>query len=162
MSDNESVAPGLSRRTVTKAAAWAVPAIVFAAPVPAFAASSDVAVSITGSCAGSGPTGSFTFTSGPIPVGQEIVITLSHSGAGSFGSSVNFVASGMNPYTITGTGAAVSGVITVSFTLPTNGTGRVTATVSSGSGALVSGKLTGFVEKRRDGNSSNYNQCSAG
>lgn len=32
---------GISRRTVTKAMAWAVPAIAIAAPVPAFAASGD-------------------------------------------------------------------------------------------------------------------------
>ena len=42
MSDIENVEPekkGISRRTVTKAMAWAVPAIAIAAPVPAFAAS---------------------------------------------------------------------------------------------------------------------------
>ncbi|GAA1664240.1 hypothetical protein [Microbacterium lacus] len=42
MSDNEGVQPeqkGVSRRTVTKAMAWAVPAIAIAAPIPAFAAS---------------------------------------------------------------------------------------------------------------------------
>ncbi len=43
MSENNEVAPeqpsGISRRTVTKAMAWAVPAIAVAAPVPAFAAS---------------------------------------------------------------------------------------------------------------------------
>lgn len=50
MSDIENVEPekkGVSRRTVTKAMAWAVPAIAIAAPVPAFAASGgppDVAV----------------------------------------------------------------------------------------------------------------------
>ena len=42
MSDIENVEPekkGVSRRTVTKAMAWAVPVIAVAAPVPAFAAS---------------------------------------------------------------------------------------------------------------------------
>lgn len=40
MSDLEQPQPsGVSRRTVTKAMAWAVPAIALAAPVPAFAAS---------------------------------------------------------------------------------------------------------------------------
>ncbi|SFR90978.1 hypothetical protein SAMN04487846_0505 [Microbacterium sp. cf046] len=42
MSDIENIEPekkGVSRRTVTKAMAWAVPAIAIAAPVPAFAAS---------------------------------------------------------------------------------------------------------------------------
>src|SRR6478609_11913867 len=40
MSENEEQPTGgISRRTVTKAMAWAVPAIAIAAPVPAFAAS---------------------------------------------------------------------------------------------------------------------------
>jgi len=42
MSDIENIEPekkGISRRTVTKAMAWAVPVIAIAAPVPAFAAS---------------------------------------------------------------------------------------------------------------------------
>ena len=40
MSENSHVAnDGVSRRTVTKAMAWAVPAIAVAAPIPAFAAS---------------------------------------------------------------------------------------------------------------------------
>lgn len=39
MVDNANTSEGISRRTVTKAMAWAVPAIAVAAPVPAFAAS---------------------------------------------------------------------------------------------------------------------------
>ena len=42
MSDIENIEPekkGVSRRTVTKAMAWAVPVIAIATPVPAFAAS---------------------------------------------------------------------------------------------------------------------------
>jgi len=37
--ESESPSTGITRRTVTKAMAWAVPAIAIAAPVPAFAAS---------------------------------------------------------------------------------------------------------------------------
>jgi len=39
MSELDDNAPGVSRRTVTKAMAWAVPAIALAAPAPASAAS---------------------------------------------------------------------------------------------------------------------------
>lgn len=39
---------GISRRTVTKAMAWAVPAIAIAAPVPAFAGASQGTVTLTG------------------------------------------------------------------------------------------------------------------
>ncbi len=40
MSEKEDVSTGgISRRTVTKAMAWAVPAVAIAAPIPAFAAS---------------------------------------------------------------------------------------------------------------------------
>jgi hypothetical protein len=39
---------GVSRRTVTKAMAWAVPAIAIAAPVPAFAGASQGTIQLTG------------------------------------------------------------------------------------------------------------------
>jgi len=48
MSDFEPQQSGISRRTVTKAMAWAVPAIAVAAPVPAFAAASQGIVRFTG------------------------------------------------------------------------------------------------------------------
>lgn len=49
MSELEEPTPtGVSRRTVTKAMAWAVPAIAIAAPVPAFAGASQGTVELTG------------------------------------------------------------------------------------------------------------------
>lgn len=49
MVDNATnTSEGISRRTVTKAMAWAVPAIAIAAPVPAFAASGETPVIETG------------------------------------------------------------------------------------------------------------------
>lgn len=49
MSELEEPTPtGISRRTVTKAMAWAVPAIAIAAPVPAFAGASQGTVELTG------------------------------------------------------------------------------------------------------------------
>lgn len=48
MVDNANTSEGISRRTVTKAMAWAVPAIAIAAPVPAFAASGDTPSIVTG------------------------------------------------------------------------------------------------------------------
>jgi len=47
--DGESQSSGISRRTVTKAMAWAVPAIAIAAPVPAFAASGGKPTVVVGS-----------------------------------------------------------------------------------------------------------------
>lgn len=47
-SDFESQTPGISRRTVTKAMAWAVPAVAVAAQVPIVAASPIVTVSQAG------------------------------------------------------------------------------------------------------------------
>ncbi|GAT72220.1 hypothetical protein MHM582_0693 [Microbacterium sp. HM58-2] len=44
MVDNANTSEGISRRTVTKAMAWAVPAIAIAAPVPAFAASGETII----------------------------------------------------------------------------------------------------------------------
>lgn len=49
MSELEEPTPtGISRRTVTKAMAWAIPAIAVAAPVPAFAGASQGTVELTG------------------------------------------------------------------------------------------------------------------
>jgi len=48
MSEFEPQQSGISRRTVTKAMAWAVPAIAVAAPVPAFAAASQGIVTLNG------------------------------------------------------------------------------------------------------------------
>src|SRR4051812_36136457 len=45
--EEQSTGGGISRRTVTKAMAWAVPAIAIAAPVPAFAASGGI-LNLTG------------------------------------------------------------------------------------------------------------------
>lgn len=49
MSELEQPSPtGISRRTVTKAMAWAVPVVAIAAPVPAFAGASQGTVTLTG------------------------------------------------------------------------------------------------------------------
>ena len=48
MSDLEEPKPGISRRTVAKAAAWSVPAIALAVSTPAYAASPDGVVTLTG------------------------------------------------------------------------------------------------------------------
>ncbi|WCM56071.1 hypothetical protein [Microbacterium sp. EF45047] len=46
----ESQNTGVTRRTVTKAMAWAVPAIAVAAPVPAYASSGTITISNAGAC----------------------------------------------------------------------------------------------------------------
>ena len=48
MSDLEEPKPGISRRTVAKAAAWSVPAIALAVSTPAYAASPDGTITLTG------------------------------------------------------------------------------------------------------------------
>lgn len=48
MSEFEQPDKGISRRTVTKTIAWAVPAIAVAAPVPAFAGASQGTITLTG------------------------------------------------------------------------------------------------------------------
>lgn len=50
MSANGESTGGISRRTVTKAMAWAVPAIAVAAPIPAFASSGAVTITSAGAC----------------------------------------------------------------------------------------------------------------
>lgn len=53
MSDIDNREPeknGVSRRTVTKAMAWAVPAIALAVPAPAFASSGSVTIKNKGAC----------------------------------------------------------------------------------------------------------------
>ena len=48
MSDLEEPKPGISRRTVAKAAAWSVPAIALAVPSPAYAVASPKLIELTG------------------------------------------------------------------------------------------------------------------
>nr|WP_240898083.1 hypothetical protein [Agromyces luteolus] len=161
--------PGISRRAVAKAAAWSVPAILVAAPAPAYAASGGGApggvtlASVVGSC-GTGPTGTISVTLPNLPVGSLIQISLTHSGQGGFGATPNFTPTSQSgtTYVITGAGANFTGQFGITFSLGTNQQGTVTATVTAISGVTVEGDATGFVTKRRDGNSSNYNQCSAG
>ncbi|MRX43880.1 hypothetical protein [Agromyces kandeliae] len=158
-------APGISRRTVTKAAAWSVPAILIAAPAPAYAASGGTTLaSVVGSCAGSGATGRIDVTLPDLPAGSQVQIVLSHSGQGGFTASPNFVPTSQNgtTYLVTGTGATFTGQFTITFSLGKDQTGTVTATVTAITGVIVDGDNVGFVTKRRDGNSQNYNQCSAG
>ncbi|WP_353815147.1 hypothetical protein [Agromyces sp. SYSU T00266] len=163
-------ARGISRRTVAKAAAWSVPAILVAAPAPAYAASGDGApggvtlASVVGSCAGTGASGTIAITLPNLPVGSLVQIALTHSGQGGFSATPNFTPTSQSGTTsvITGAGATFTGQFTINFSLGTNQQGTVTATVTALSGVTVEGDATGFVTKRRDGNSSNYNQCSAG
>ncbi|WP_438853287.1 hypothetical protein [Agromyces sp. M3QZ16-3] len=157
--------PGISRRTVAKAAAWSVPAILVAAPVPAYAASAGTSTAaVVGSCAGSGSTGTISVSLPDLPLGSTVEITLSHSGQGGFTATPNFVPTSQvgNTYTITGGGATFTGQFAINFSLSNNQQGTVTATVSAISGVVIDGDTTGFVTKRRDGGSQNYNQCSAG
>jgi hypothetical protein len=160
--DPSGVQRGLiSRRTVAKAAVWSIPVIALATPAPALAASTDVAVTVTARCV-AGPNGSFSFSTAPVPIGEQLVITLTRTGGGAFSATPDFVHTGSNPFIVEGTGGPFIGQIAVSFTLPQNGVGTVTAVVTGSAGAPVSGVTSRFVTQRRDGNSNNYNQCSAG
>lgn len=161
---------GPSRRAVAKAAAWSVPVILVAAPAPAYAASGGGApggvtiASVVGSCAGTGATGTISVTLPNLPVGSIIQIELTHSGQGGFTATPNFTPTSQTgtTYTVTGAGATFTGQFSIHFTLGNNQQGTVTATVTAISGVTVQGDNTGFVTKRRDGGSQNYNQCSAG
>lgn len=164
----------ISRRTVAKAAAWSVPVIGVAAVVPAAAASVDPGggagaigtMSVVGACGGGGAMGAITISLGPFPVGAQIRVTLAHSGGGGFTATPLFVyeGTGNGPYIITSPGgsAIYQGVIDIAFTLGPNEQGTVTASVEAVASYTITGDTTGFVTKRRDGHSSNYNQCSAG
>jgi len=48
MSDLQEPKPGISRRTVAKAAAWSIPAIALAVPTPAYAVASPGFITLTG------------------------------------------------------------------------------------------------------------------
>ncbi|GAA2031200.1 hypothetical protein GCM10009819_13860 [Agromyces tropicus] len=158
--------PGIDRRTLAKAAAWSVPAILVAAPAPAYAASPGgvSSASVIGSCNGTGRTGTIQVVLPNLPLGSIVQITLQHSGQGGFSATTDFTPSSQtgSTYLIEGTGGTFSGTFTITFNLGTNQQGTVTATVAAVSGVVVEGDTTGFVTKRHDGNSGNYNQCSAG
>lgn len=69
---------GITRRTVTKAMAWAVPAIAVAAPVPAFASSGNVTIQSAGACKSPGSGGCAAWDKGYI-VGFDITNTHDHT-----------------------------------------------------------------------------------
>ncbi|GAA1469634.1 hypothetical protein [Microbacterium thalassium] len=165
----------VSRRTVTKAAAWAVPVIAVAAAVPEATASETPTggagatgnVSVQGSCNGTGSTGTITVTLGPFPLTAQVAITLTHTGGGSFTATPGFpinsgTGTAADPYIVDAPGGPFAGVISIAFQLGHNQTGTVSASVAPIAPYTITGDLTGYVTKRRDGNSSNYNQCSAG
>lgn len=165
--DGDGMGPrGLTRRNLAKATAWSIPAILIAAPAPAYAASpgGTTEASVTGSCNGSGATGTITVILPNLPVGSVVQIVLSHSGGGGFTATPDFTPTSQtgNTYLVTGDGTTFMGTFTIAFSLGTNQQGTVSAVVSAVSGVAVEGDTAGFVTKRRDGNSSNYNQCSAG
>ncbi|MFC9917316.1 hypothetical protein [Agromyces binzhouensis] len=120
--------------------------------------------SVVGSCAGTGANGTISVTLPDLPEGAVVQITLSHSGQGSFTATPNFTPTSQTgtSYVVTGTGATFVGQFTIQFILGNNQQGTVTATVQAVSGVTVEGDTSGFVTKRRDGGSQNYNQCSAG
>ena len=82
MVDNAHTSEGISRRTVTKAMAWAVPAIAVAAPVPAFAASGETII-ITPGTACKAPGNSCN----PIVKGYSVAATVKKTARGAPGLS---------------------------------------------------------------------------
>lgn len=147
-----------SRRTIARGAAWAVPVVAVTAAAPAFAASGGTAL-VQGSCAGAGAGGSFS-VSVTGTAATYVQVQFTHSGDGSIGSitaPADALSCGLNCYLLPVTGGSAGGSFTVDQTLPRNGVGTVTATISSSPGGqIISGDTTGFFTKRRDGNSSNY------
>lgn len=166
MFEQSSRSQGPTRRTITKVAAWAVPAILIAAPVPAFAASG-VAGNVAARCE-SGAFGAFDISVTGAGAGAIVQIVFAWTaGDGSFG--VTAPASWGTPtatatsytYLVPTVGGALTGTATVNFELDQNGTATVTATISATSGPALSGDLRRSLFKRRNGSSGNY-QCSAG
>ncbi|MDR2998291.1 MAG: hypothetical protein LBU78_09245 [Microbacterium sp.] len=78
MTDN-SQQSGVSRRTVTKAMAWAVPAIAVAAPIPAFAASGPKP-GLTHGPACKAPGGSVQGCESPFKFGYGVPVTITNPG----------------------------------------------------------------------------------
>lgn len=155
-----------SRRTVATGAAWTVPVILVAAPVPAMAASAATG-GISASCDPVPRQGSFTFevngSTSPL-----IRVILTHSGSGDFSTSVPnlWILESSNAttrsYTVPVSSGAAAGTATVTFqNLDPNSTATVTATISSTSGEPISGPLVASVTKTRGSTSVNYG-CSVG
>ncbi|GLI27666.1 hypothetical protein ARHIZOSPH14_19080 [Agromyces rhizosphaerae] len=142
-----------------------MPAIAVAVSAPAYAASGGSGaptrpVVVSAAC-GSRNTGTFRIDVGTFAAGEQIQITLTHTGSGSFSATPQFThtGSGNGPYVITGTGADFDGIIDVAFSLGQNGTGTVSIVVAGQNGLTLTGDLTSAITKRRDGNSNNY-MCS--
>lgn len=134
MSENsQNTGDGISRRTVTKAMAWAVPAIAVAAPVPAFASSGTVRVENAGACKSPGQGNNCAAWNKGYVVGFDITNTHTHAIQVTF-SNLRMTAG------ITGTWTLFNNVVTIDASgmervgigLDNNGTSEQT----SGSGLV--------------------------
>lgn len=131
----------ISRRSVTRAAAWSVPAVAVVAAAPAFAASgtTDVgAFALNGSCGTLGVLGpGFTLTAGPtapLPVGTTVAIT----GTGVANIGVFSVSGGTATVAVT---SPTSRLITLTSALPAGATMAFRTTLS----ITVAFRLNGAV-----------------
>lgn len=127
---------GPSRRTLAKGAAWSVPVILVAAPVPAMAASGATG-GISATCEAVPRTGSFTFEVGGSTSAHIRLLLVNSNAASSY--SVNFpsgwtVEPGGSVTTTSFlapvTGGVAGGKVTITFELPPSSSTTMTATIS--------------------------------
>lgn len=151
---SEAEVSGVSRRTLMRTAAWAVPVIAVAAPLPAYAASAASDISVTEFCGGTtAPTGRFEITIAPLPSGALIRIALSHSGIGSFSATPDFAFTGsQTELFVVGDGSNFAGSIDVTFTglvgIPSQA--ALLVIVTAVSGVTLSGDFSGELRVQRN------------
>lgn len=117
---------GISRRTVTKAMAWAVPAIAIAAPVPAFAGASQDFVTFTGKACKDpgGGTQKYYYFQVKITNSSQNALTVSFTGVVVNGVAGNAGTITPNPYQVP---AYTECLVTLRFgTFPDSANGEAT------------------------------------
>ncbi len=140
--------PGLTRRALTRSAAWSVPAVAVAATVPAVAASAEVpavAVRIPFFNCSTIPEFHVEISTNPIPVGAQFLVSVTTDedlGLISAGIPALGIDLTSGPATVTGTGVAFDETIDLSVTMDLEGRGTLLVSVSALSGVTFTGTTT--------------------
>ncbi|WP_353807756.1 hypothetical protein [Agromyces sp. SYSU T00194] len=150
---------GLTRRALTRSAAWSVPAIAVAATAPAVAASAElptVEFQLSVFC-NTGFHLDYRFSSQqPIPVGAQLAFSVTSDVPGSLFGSLTGIPHDptQTPYVLTGAGAPRSHSGDVYSPLPDDTEAQITFTLTAISGLQLGGSTSVVARMRRDASGS--------
>ena len=145
---------GLTRRALTRSAAWSVPAIAVAATVPAVAASAElptVELEVELYCYGKDLQYDVSALQ-PIPAGAQLAISVTSSVPGSLAGQIHALPYDptVTPAIVTGGGVTYSTRVEVWVTLPSDTDALITLTITALSGLRLTGTTSINSRTRTD------------